>query len=252
MWFRKIIITNEINNFTNKSHGCLWLWYLIRLVNSIFVITIISNKFSNKCFNIDTVLLAINGTFLFRTFLHPSDQLLKNIFSSTRKMKCDLVLGDWLLDDYDERLNQVHYFDDLDTNINNTRLITDTIGSDEQITIGNNNNGSFNEFMNNVKNLGTGSVLHRKHLPELNIDDVSSKDWCKSYRDAVNNRRIDLLAQVLNNCEGDKILMCVDNVDNIKSSVVMQLLQRRLTGVIDIGKPVLKYDTYYERVQVDI
>merc|ERR1719229_720442 len=112
--------------------------------------------------------------------------------------------------------------------------------------------GSFKDFMRNVKNLGSGSALHMKTLPELNIDDVSGNNWCKSYRDAVNNRRIDLIAQVLNNCEGDKILMSVDSIDNIKPSIVLQLLQRRLNGQIDIGKPVLKYDTYYERVQVDI
>eukprot|EP01084_Bolivina_argentea_P214078 363497_1 len=213
-----------------------------------------SNPFIGFC--TATALAVINMTFLFRTFMHPQDQLLKKVFSSTRKMKCDLVLGDWLLDDYDERLNQVNFFDDLGSNISNIRLLnvgdamTSVADGDGHIKP-QNDNGSFKEFMKNVKNLGSGSTLHRKNLPELNIDDVSG-DWCKSYRDAINNRRIDLIAHVLNNCDGDKILMSVDNIDNIKPSIVIQLLQRRLNGQIDIGKPVFKYDTYYERVQVDI
>ncbi len=57
----------------------------------------------------------------------------------------------WLLDDYDERLNQVNYFDDL---------------ADDDIKQ-QNDNGSFNEFMKNVKNWGSGSTLHRKNLPKL-------------------------------------------------------------------------------------
>lgn len=52
-------------------------------------------------------LLALNGTFLFRTFMHPHDQKLKKVFSAVRKAQANLVLGDWLLEDYDERLNQV-------------------------------------------------------------------------------------------------------------------------------------------------
>ena len=113
--------------------------------------------------------------------------------------------------------------------------------------------GTFDEFMKNVKSLGSTAV-NQRDLPSLSLDDVSRDGgrWQKSYRDAVNNRRVDLLAQVLNNCQGEKILLSVDDVDNIKSPIVTQLLQRRLTGDIDIGKPVLKYDTYYERVQVDM
>eukprot|EP01084_Bolivina_argentea_P034946 64752_1 len=95
----------------------------------------------------------------------------------------------WLLDDYDERLNQVNYFDDFGSNVSNTRLLNvgDAMKSvaDDDIKQ-QNDNGSFNEFMKNVKN-GGGSTLHRKNLPKLNTDDVSG-NWCKSYRDAVNNR----------------------------------------------------------------
>ena len=52
-------------------------------------------------------LLAMNGTFLFRTFMHPHDQTLKKVFGAVKKSEADLVLGDWLMDDYEERINQV-------------------------------------------------------------------------------------------------------------------------------------------------
>merc|ERR1740123_1822864 len=60
-----------------------------------------------------SALLAANATFLARTFLHPKDQSLKKAFAAIRKHKAALVLGDWLATDYDERLNQVQYFDEL-------------------------------------------------------------------------------------------------------------------------------------------
>eukprot|EP01083_Nonionella_stella_P014923 41797_1 len=196
-------------------------------------------------------LLGLNGSFLYRTFLHPQDQTLKKVFGATKEMGASLVLGDWLLEDYDERLNQVTYFDDLASNVVSGQSLLG-VGSDALSVKGETRNvGTFNEFVKNVKDVGSGSMLHHKTLPPLGIDDVNG-EWCKSYRDAVNNRRIDLLAQVLNNCEGDKILMSVDGIDNITAPIVTQLLQRRLTGEAEIKKPVLKYDTYYERVQVDI
>ena len=128
-----------------------------------------------------------------------------------------------------------------------------TTGADGESHGKGRDSGTFDEFMRNVKSLGSTSVEQRD-LPALTIDDVSRDGgkWMRSYRDAVNNRRVDLLAHVLNNCQGEKILLSVDDVDNIKSPIVSQLLQRRLTGDVDIGKPVLKYDTYYERVQVDM
>lgn len=213
-------------------------------------------------------LLAMNGAFLFRTFMHPQDQALKKVFGATRKVKADLVLGDWLLEDYDERLNQVTYFDELSDNLYNqgpmlgvgdalTKVADGDVGYEkDNARSARDQIGTFDEFMKNVRNLGTGTMIHQKALPDLTIDDVSKSSdnngWMKSYRDAINDRRIDLLAQVLNNCEGDRILMSVNDIDNIKSSIVSTLLQRRLTGDISINKPVLKYDAYYERVQVDM
>ena len=174
------------------------------------------------------------------------------------------------MEDYDERLNQVSYFDELGENMNNTgnamlgvgdalTKIADGDGYEDDTRRNVKDQvGTFEEFMKNVRNLGSGTMLHTKSIPDLTIDDVSrgvgkdNNEWMKSYRDAVNNRRIDLLAQVLNNCDGNKILMSVGDIDNIKSSIVSTLLQRRLTGDISIGKSVLKYDAYYERVQVDM
>jgi len=205
-------------------------------------------------------LAAMNGTFLFRTFMHPHDQKLKKVFGAVRKAKANLVLGDWLLEDYDERLNQVQHFDELGQNMEAAPMLgvgdalTAVADGDGGHGPKGGDSGTFDEFMKSVRSLGSTSV-HQRDLPALTIDDVSRGDggkWMRTYRDSVNNRRMDLLAQVLNNCRGEKILLSVDDVDNIKSPIVSQLLQRRLTGDIDIGKPVLKYDTYYERVQVDM
>merc|ERR1712154_373389 len=161
-------------------------------------------------------LIGLNGTFLYRTFLHPQDSALKKVFGATRKSQSNLVLGDWLMEDYDERLNQVQYFDEMSAEQQGIAVLgvgdALTMGSERGIAK-NREQGTFDEFMGNVKRLGSATNLHQKNLPSLTIDDVTG-EWMKSYRDAVNNRRIDLLAQVLNNCEGDKILMSVDDVDN--------------------------------------
>eukprot|EP00486_Rosalina_sp_Unknown_P014889 CAMPEP_0201595942 /NCGR_PEP_ID=MMETSP0190_2-20130828/192779_1 /ASSEMBLY_ACC=CAM_ASM_000263 /TAXON_ID=37353 /ORGANISM="Rosalina sp." /LENGTH=144 /DNA_ID=CAMNT_0048056101 /DNA_START=1082 /DNA_END=1513 /DNA_ORIENTATION=+ len=131
-------------------------------------------------------LFALNGTFLFRTFMHPQDQSLKKVFGATRKVKADLVLGDWLLEDYDERLNQVSYFDELSDNINNNGpmlgvgdALTKIADGDGYESMRDNTRsardqiGTFDEFMKNVRNLGSGTMLHQKVLPDLSIDDVS-------------------------------------------------------------------------------
>jgi len=189
-----------------------------------------------------TALLALNALFWGRTFVHPEDQKMKKLFAAVRGAKSNLVLGDWLQDDYDERLHQVQPFDDLSRNLEAAPMLTaEGKGSDS----------TFEEFMRSVRNLGSTSV-QQQSLPELTMDDVAKDGWMTSFRDVVNNRRVDLIAHVLNNCEGDRILMAVDDVDNIKSPIVSQLLMRRLTGDVDIGKAPLKYDTYYERVQVHI
>lgn len=154
---------------------------------------------------------------------------------------------------------KVQYFDDMGGDLHSAPML----GAGDALTAAADEDGArakdqgpgtFQEFMNNVKKLGSGAVGSASNLPSLSIDDVSRGEgaWMRSYRDAVNNRRVDLLAQVLNNCKGDRILMSVDDIDNIKSPIVSELLQRRLSGDIEIGKPVLKYDTYYERVQVDM
>jgi len=204
-----------------------------------------------------SVLAGLNATFLFRTFMHPHDGMLKKVFGATKKVKANLVLGDWLLEDYDERLNQVSYFDQHAENAKETGMAMLADGNNALAATHDGmggrkeSSGTFKEFMNNAASVGTGTMIHQKKLDDLSLDDVAG-DWMKSYRDAVNNRRVDLLAQVLNNCEGEKILMSVDDIDNMKASIVSQLIQRRLTGEVEIGKPVLKYDTYYERVQVDM
>ena len=83
------------------------------------------------------------------------------------------------------------------------------------------------------------------------VDDLSTQNWMSSYRDAVNNRRLDLMAHVLNNVEGDKIVMPIGSVDNISPELVSSLLVRRMTGNIPIKSSPMKFDPGYERVGIE-
>ena len=64
-------------------------------------------------------LVALNTTTIFRTFMHPRDNLLKSAFSACRENDCHVILGDWLHDDYDERKYIVEPFDEIADEINN-------------------------------------------------------------------------------------------------------------------------------------
>ena len=80
---------------------------------------------------------------------------------------------------------------------------------------------------------------------------MTTDNWMSSYRDAVNNRRLDLLAHVLNNVEGDKIVMPITNIDNIPTDIATSLLVRRMTGNIPIESPPMKFDAGFERVGIE-
>ena len=82
-------------------------------------------------------------------------------------------------------------------------------------------------------------------------DSVSTQNWMETYRDAVNNRRIDLMAHVINNVEGEKIVVPVSAIDDIPGDLVTTLLVRRLTGQVAIRSAPMKFDPMYERVSIE-
>eukprot|EP01083_Nonionella_stella_P051199 135961_1 len=101
-------------------------------------------------------LVGLNGTFLYRTFLHPQDQTLKKVFGAAKEMQSNVVLSDWLLEDYDERLNQVTYFNDLASNIESGQTML-CVGSSALSVKGKGDTrqvkATFNELMKNVKDV---------------------------------------------------------------------------------------------------
>ena len=69
-------------------------------------------------FPLGTALLAVNGISIYRTFFHHHDSQYKAAFAACREAECNVVLGDWLHDDYDERQHVAQQFDEAAGNAN--------------------------------------------------------------------------------------------------------------------------------------
>merc|ERR1719319_341101 len=109
-----------------------------------------------------SAMFVANGTFLARTFLHPKDSALKKVFGAVRGAKCSLVLGDWLATDYDERLNQVQYFDALAVDLQKGGAeLSLTTKDGEGGENGNGRGQSLSEFVSAVKNVPVGTLNRR-------------------------------------------------------------------------------------------
>jgi len=195
-------------------------------------------------------LIGANSTFIYNTFFKPRDRHLKEAFATCRKLQCNVVLGDWLSDDYDERIHQVKHFDEIGCKIHKPAKLLFSSYSNESKHNDSTNESTFHKIYYNLKHKVENYDSYLPHEETLTLDDALRGNWVTSYRDAINNRRLDLLACVLNNVEGSKILMAVNKIDNIPNDIVKILLTRRLTGNVPVEKAPFKFDPYFERVQV--
>lgn len=103
----------------------------------------------------------------------------------------------------------------------------------------------------NNSNNGMFSTLYNNIFEKANIHSSTNSE-INTYTDAINNRRIDLLSHVAHNIESENILLCVRGIDNISSENVATLVCDRLKGNIKMNSSPLKFDKYYERVQVAV
>ncbi|ETO01236.1 hypothetical protein RFI_36204, partial [Reticulomyxa filosa] len=164
---------------------------------------------------------------------------LKQAFKQCRKNQCNVVLGDWMAEDYEERKDYLKRFDDFATSSQHSKPTSPGLA------------------VNNISttNLNTSPALeYVKSLvsqPKAQLDvNAKEKDVIRTYHDALLNRRIDVFAHVINNVEGEKIVVPIRDIDDAPLSWVSRNLVKRLTGAFPITKSPLKFDPYFERVEV--
>jgi len=167
---------------------------------------------------------------------------LKSAFKQCRKLQCNVVLGDWMADDYEERKNYVGAFDEFagQTHSGNRKISTPTSDDDQSHMLTHANTSPALEYLKS---------MYKKSNLKLDTN-TKQKDEIKTYQDAIISRRIDLMAHVINNVEGEKIVVPIRTVDIVPLPWVSRNLMGRLTGALPMVKPPLKFDTYYERVEV--
>ena len=193
---------------------------------------------------ITPTIIGLNSLFIYRTFFDRKEALIKKLFKKCRDNKCSIIFADWLYDDYDERLNQISNYDNISLNLNNPRnikKITSNLDDNSVLKKG------INDLASKIMEYNTNNSLKKKYFDEMTND-----EWMVTFRDAVNNTRINLISHVIHNSNGDRMLMCVDDIDNIPADIVSKLIIKRLKGELKLDKSPLKYDEYYERVQVMI
>lgn len=61
--------------------------------------------------SLGSLMVAMNSVFIYRTFFDKQNLEMYNILKLCRKYGSNIVLGDWLSEDYDERMNQISTFD---------------------------------------------------------------------------------------------------------------------------------------------
>ena len=60
----------------------------------------------------------LNTLFIYRTFFSTENLNLKKAFRACRDERVNVILGDWLKDDYDEKLTHIKLFDDIAKEVN--------------------------------------------------------------------------------------------------------------------------------------
>lgn len=195
---------------------------------------------------------AINLSYWRWVCFMPEDMALKGALKVCREQEKKVVFGDWLEEDYDER-----YFR--------------SQGQDEaaqlQAKI-----GGFYPWQSSVRRyMHTVTEFFAKHPinPARQIkspDFVDSSVYPETYRDVVNMKRTDILANVLNNVEfawlnpdpdeqdpdeiPTNVLMIVRPVDDLPVESVTRLITNRLTGKTPCPNPFVFTDDF-ERLSVE-
>ena len=112
-------------------------------------------------------LIGLNATSFYRTFFHTNDNSFKSAFAACRNIECNVVLGDWLYDDYDERQHTVEPFDEIATKLN------DPSHSTSNLSLSSINN-TLSKVIKQTDETGTGFGKTVKALGEQITSAVSS------------------------------------------------------------------------------
>lgn len=167
-------------------------------------------------------LIGLNVGAYYNTFFRPENRTLKGVAAKVREHQKDVVFGDWIAEDVNER---IFHNTDRDYVVELDRHYEDITRSDRIV-----------QWMQET--LGT------KKFPENPTNEP------RTYEEAVQQKRIDVLAHTLNNCYGNNIVVGLQDqgCGSLDVDKVSGLLSRRLTGEIPIKIPLEFRDTRVEVV----
>jgi len=195
---------------------------------------------------------AINLSYWRWVCFMPEDMALKGALRICREQDKKVVFGDWLEEDYDER-----YFR--------------SQGQDEAAQLQAKIGGFYpwqsavRRYMHRVSQFFANLPINPAR-PVKSPDCVDSSVYPETYRDVVNMKRTDILANVLNNVEfawlnpdpdeqdpdeiPTNVLMVVRAIDDLPVESVTRLITNRLTGKTPCPNPFVFTDDF-ERLSVE-
>merc|ERR1719461_81808 len=226
------------------QRGCLLAlgWSYVFVHSAYFPITVPAQVAAYS------LLAACNFHWLRKTYFEKDDWYLKMQMKTCRKQQCKVIFGDWLEEDYDER-----YF--------HTR-------QNDAAAAGHGHPGEWQpksaELMNYITKTIANSPLNvfREKAP---VDDALSPDFPRTYRDAINLKRLDIFAHSLNSAQfawlnpdpeeqdpsdvPKRMLAVVRDTDDIPAETVMKLVAKRMTGEVECTNP-FKFTEEHDRLEV--
>lgn len=164
----------------------------------------------------------INAMAYYNTFFLPENRTLKAVAAKCREHQKDIVFGDWIAEDVKERLS---HNTDRDFVMELNKHYEDISRTDRVVQ-------------------WTQDTLGTKKFPE------NPSDAPQTYEEAIQQKRIDVLAHTLNNCYGNNIVVGLQDAGcgSIPADKVSALLSKRLTGEIPMKIPLSWRDTRVEVV----
>jgi len=182
-----------------------------------------------------------------RTYFQPYHMRMKTIMKACREKELHVVFGDWLGPDLVER--ELHTSDQDITAIAE-RYNMFAMGNDsangEFLIEGNTLKANWYKFLIDLELRG---ILNSRKTKISTLDQFEAEGYPKTYAEAIQDKRLDLLAHTVNNMETNRAVVGVQSTRDVSTEVVAQLLKARLTSDVPVSVP-LEYMEDHERVSV--
>lgn len=190
---------------------------------------------------------ALSAMAFTRTYLLPEQLRKKHLFKTCREKELHVVLADWLTPDWIER--ELHTADhDIAAVAERYNMygVGNTAMRGEFIVEGGWLKGQWLKLKIQLELRG---LMNTRWSKLANSEEVENAKYPKTYAEAVQNKRIDIVSHTVNNMESESSVIGCTPTNDMSADCVAEQLVKRLTGEIEVGVPIAYHDDH-DRVSV--